>query len=52
MVRGEEIMSPKIQELSDKVLLVTLDPLVNEDAKNLLGNQLESFGFRVIWMVG
>lgn len=45
-------MVPKVQELSDKVLLVTLDALINDDARNLFANQLENLGFKIVWMVG
>ena len=51
MVKGET-MTPKVQELSDKVLLVTFDPLVSEYGRNIFNKQLEDFGFKVVWTVG
>lgn len=45
-------MTPSVQELSDKVLLVTFDPIINEYGRNLFKQQLEDLGFKVVWMVG
>jgi hypothetical protein len=45
-------MSIKVQELSDKVLLVTFPEGGSEDSRQLLGDELKHHGFKVIWLVG
>jgi hypothetical protein len=45
-------MSIKVQELSDKVLLVTFPIDGSEDSRQLLGDELKHYGFKVIWLVG
>lgn len=45
-------MTPSVQELSDKVLLVNFDPIINEYGRDLFKKQLEDLGFKVVWMVG
>jgi len=44
-------MDIKIQELSDKVLVITFPNLFNEDARNLLRQDFENLGFKIIWLV-
>ena len=45
-------MEIKIQGLSDKVLVITFPSIINEDARNLLRQQFEDLGFKIVWMVG
>ena len=45
-------MDIKIQELSDKVLVITFPNLFNEDARNLFRQEFENLGFKIVWMVG
>ena len=45
-------MDIKIQELSDKVLVITFPNFSNEDARNLLRQEFENLGFKIVWMVG
>ena len=44
-------MKIEVQELSDKVLLVTFPISGSEDARQLLADELKHHGFKVIWMV-
>ena len=44
-------MEIKIQELSDKVLVITFPNLYNEDGRNLLRQQFEDLGFKIVWLV-
>ena len=52
MVKGERVMAElKVQELSDKVLLVTFPSLYNNEAQETFKTELENLGFKVVWMV-
>jgi len=45
-------MEIKIQELSDKVLVITFPNILNENAMGLLRQQFEDLGFKIVWLVG
>jgi hypothetical protein len=44
-------MEIKVQELSDKVLLVTFPEGGSEDSRQLLSDELKHHGFKIVWLL-
>lgn len=45
-------MKIEVQELSDKVLLVTFPENGSENSRQVLADELKHYGFKVIWLLG